>query len=243
MSKFEIRYPWAGKQCGNCKHIDLTYSYMSCPPKYNCKCFNKPVYANRTTCLEDDNKYVIQKENCDQKNLSCHLEGMAYEHGKIQLDHEQRIKDLERKLIDLASIVKQLDERSAGAEKAISKDNGRNYREISGRIDALEKDYKMHLVFDHNRVLYSKDMELISRYEPENKEYKTEAGVNIVKPVSIEKMEKVIRNSRPEAEDVSDYYSLDFKCGKCGKEYPLIKETACTNIRYCPNCGAKIKER
>lgn len=41
------------------------------------------------------------KCDVDSTNLSCHLDGMCYEHGKIQLDHEQRIKKLEEFIEEL----------------------------------------------------------------------------------------------------------------------------------------------
>lgn len=50
--------------------------------------------------------------------------------------------------------------------------------------------------------------------------------------------------SKPEpitCEDIAKPYhcTLDFKCSKCGREYPLIKDNGFTKINYCPNCGAK----
>ena len=54
-------------------------------------------------------------------------------------DLRKKVEELERKLLSLTGIVRQLDKRSDGAEKALAKDVARNHEETSKRIEDLEK--------------------------------------------------------------------------------------------------------
>ena len=143
MSKFEIRYPWAGKQCGNCKHIDLTYSYMSCPPKYNCKCFNKPVDVNRTTCLEDEfgKPKEIAEKVCENHHPN---KPMLEERVKKVEEKSKRMYDSltipgEGFWANIAESVESQRKEINKTREELRKELRENFDEVTERLKALEK--------------------------------------------------------------------------------------------------------